>query len=106
LVSVAPTAAQTEYENYYFNLCLFGIVKFQNTSYIAEGWSSEISIRLQTELVLQQFIQIAWRNTRLGNFLNGDYQTNIFYTITLITVFVPTYSVWWVILFRETGVVH
>jgi hypothetical protein len=28
------------------------------------------------------------------------------YTITLITVFVPTYSVWYVILFRETGVVQ
>ena len=30
----------------------------------------------------------------------------LFYTITLITVFVPTYSVRYVILFRETGVVH
>jgi len=29
-----------------------------------------------------------------------------FYTITLITMFVPTYSVWYVIVFRETGVVH
>jgi len=28
------------------------------------------------------------------------------YTITLITVFVPTYSVRYVILFWETGVVH
>ena len=28
------------------------------------------------------------------------------YTITLITMFVPTHSVWYVILFRETGVVH
>ena len=34
---------------------------------------------------------------------------NSSYTITLITMFVPfvpTYSVWYVILFRETGVVH
>ena len=28
------------------------------------------------------------------------------YTITLITVFVLTYSVWYVILFWETGVIH
>ena len=28
------------------------------------------------------------------------------YTNTLITLFVPTYSVWYVILFRETDVVH
>jgi len=28
------------------------------------------------------------------------------YTIALITVFILTYSVWYVILFWETGVVH
>jgi len=28
------------------------------------------------------------------------------YTITLITMLIPTYSVWYAILFRETGVVH
>jgi len=28
------------------------------------------------------------------------------YAITFITVFIPKYSVWYVILFRETGVVH
>jgi len=37
---------------------------------------------------------------------NNQYFTCTLYTITLITVFVPTYSVWYVILFRETGVVH
>ena len=29
----------------------------------------------------------------------------VLYTITLCNFVVPTYSVWWVILFRETGVV-
>jgi len=30
----------------------------------------------------------------------------IFYTITLINMSIPTYSVWYVVLFQETGVVH
>ena len=31
---------------------------------------------------------------------------NTLYTFTHITVLIPTYSVWYVILFQETGVVH
>jgi len=34
------------------------------------------------------------------------FKRSVLYTITIITMFVPTYSVWYVILFRETGVVH
>jgi hypothetical protein len=34
------------------------------------------------------------------------FKRSVLYTITFITMFVPTYSVWYVILFQETGVVH
>ena len=44
--------------------------------------------------------------TNLSDVLQQNWLQMILYMITLITVFVPTYSVWYVILFRETGVVH
>ena len=33
-------------------------------------------------------------------------KTDVLYTITLRNFVIPTRSVWWVILFRETGVLH
>jgi hypothetical protein len=51
--------------------------------------------------MLQMAVRFTGHVTLLGP---RNLRLFLVYTITFITMFVPAYSVWYVILFRETGV--